>query len=64
METVVVPPRRTRQQGLTTSLYDLIEAIQNTVGPEDDDLVVATVVYLLRTGRIRFLHNLGVGHCN
>jgi len=64
METVVVSPRRTRQRGLRTSLYDLIEAIQNTVGPEDDDLVVATVVYLLRTGHIRFVHNLEAEHCN
>ena len=32
-----------------TTLYDLIAAIQDVVGPEDDALVVATVVHLLRS---------------
>ena len=37
---------------ITTTLYDLIAAIQTMVRPEHDDLVVATMVHLLRTGQI------------
>jgi hypothetical protein len=45
-------------QGVTTpsdctTLYDLITAIQEVVGV-DDRLVVATVVQLLRSGRLTF----------
>jgi len=66
METVVASPRRTGQQYITTttSLYELIEAVQNAVGPENDDLVVAIVMDLLRSGRIKFLRHTGENHCN
>jgi hypothetical protein len=37
---------------LTTTLYDLITAIQVMVDQDDDALVVATVVHLLRSGRL------------
>ena len=37
---------------LTTTLYDLIAALQDIVGPDDDALVVATVVHLVRAGRL------------
>jgi hypothetical protein len=36
-----------------TSLYRLIEAIQEEVSPRDDALVVALVSHLLSTGSIR-----------
>jgi hypothetical protein len=36
---------------LTTTLYDLMAVLQGVVGPEDDMLVVATMVHLLRSGR-------------
>jgi hypothetical protein len=36
---------------LTTTLYDVIAAIQDGLSPDDDTLVVATVVHLLRSGR-------------
>jgi hypothetical protein len=36
----------------TTTLYELLAALQDVVGPEDDALVVATVVHLLRSGRL------------
>jgi len=63
---IVLPPCSTRQERTTTttSLYELIEALQNEFGPENDDLVVTTVVHLLRSERIKFLHNLEAGHCN
>ena len=35
-----------------TTLYDLVAAVQDSVGPEHDDLVVATVVSLLRAGHV------------
>ena len=39
----------------TTTLYDLMAALQDLVGPDDDALVVATVVHLLRSGRLTVL---------
>jgi hypothetical protein len=38
---------------ITTTLYDLIAALQEVVEPGEEELVVATVVSLLRAGRIR-----------
>ena len=66
MAAVVVPPCRTGPQHIetTTNLYELIEAIQEVVGPENDDLVVAIVMDLVRSGRIKFLRHRGVSHCN
>lgn len=37
-----------------TTLYDLIAAINSEVGPDDDDLVTATIVHLMHSGRVRF----------
>jgi len=37
---------------ITTTLYDLIAALQDVVPPGDDALVVATMVHLLCTGRM------------
>lgn len=66
METILKPPLHTLQRSntVTTNLYKLIETVQNYIGPEDDDLVVATVMYLLRAGRATFLYNMGTSHCN
>jgi hypothetical protein len=41
-------PRVKTPSRLTITLYDLITAIQEVIAPDDDALVVATVVYLLR----------------
>ena len=38
---------------ITTTLYDLIAALQEVVEPGEDRLVVATVVSMMRAGRIR-----------
>ena len=46
--TVVAPTR------VTTTLYDVIAALQTVVEPEADDLVVALVAAWLRSGRLRF----------
>jgi hypothetical protein len=40
------PPR------LTTTLYELLAALQEVVGTEEDALVVATVRHLLQSGRL------------
>ena len=40
---------------ITTTLYDLIAAVRAAVAPDDDPLVVATVVHLLRSRRVTFL---------
>ena len=37
---------------ITTTLYDLISALQEAAGPEEDTLVVAAMVHLMRSGRL------------
>ena len=66
MQTVLKPPLSTVQKSrtITTSLYELLEAVQTTIGPENDELVVATVMYVLRSGRATFLNSMGASHCN
>jgi hypothetical protein len=43
----------TAPAAITTTLYDLIAALQEVVEPGEDELVVATVVSMMRDGRIR-----------
>jgi hypothetical protein len=45
-------PGAARSSYLPLTLADLITAIQDVVGPEDDGLVVATVRHLLGAGRL------------
>jgi hypothetical protein len=40
---------------VTTTLYDLIEAMQDEASSEADNFVVTAVMELLHTGRIAFL---------
>ena len=49
---------RTQSQTITTTLYDLIAALQDVVQPGEDALVVATMVHLLGTGRITLLSGI------
>jgi hypothetical protein len=44
-------PTRAVPRRITTTLYDLISAVQTSVEPHDETLVVATVWHLLHTGR-------------
>ena len=37
---------------LTTTLYDLLAAIQSTIEPGEEELVVPIVAHILRTGRV------------
>jgi hypothetical protein len=39
---------------IVTTLYDLIEAISAEVEPGEDDLIIATVMHLLNSGRVKF----------
>ena len=66
MQTMLKPPRNTTQKSttITTNLYELVEAVQEQVGSENDELVVATVMHLLRTGNATFLRSKGVSYCN
>jgi len=45
----------TQRPRLQTTLYDLIEALQEIVAPDEDGLVVRTIARLFDTGRITFL---------
>ncbi|HEY7496160.1 MAG TPA: hypothetical protein VIH59_34280 [Candidatus Tectomicrobia bacterium] len=51
--TNVVPEARPSR--LTTTLYDLVAAVQAVVQPEEDELVVATVMHMLGAGHSTFL---------
>ena len=66
MQTVLKPPLSTTQKSktITTSLYELIETVQREIGSESDELVVATVMYVLRSGRAKFLNSMEANHCN
>jgi hypothetical protein len=66
MKTILTPPLMTTQTSttITTNLYELVEAVRSQVGPEDDALVVATVMYILRARRATFLRHTGASHCN
>jgi hypothetical protein len=54
-------PGAVRPSRLPLTLADLITAIQDIVGPQDDGLVVATVGDLLQSGR---LMRRGTGTCS
>lgn len=40
---------------ITTTLYDLVEAISAEVGPDEDHLVTAAVMHLINSSRARFV---------
>ena len=42
---------------VTTTLYDVMAALQTVVEPEDDALVVAIVTEWFRSGRLRVLED-------
>ena len=66
METVLISPEPPRHKttSVTTSLYELLEVLQDTAGPDGDALVVATMMHLLESGRITFPHYAGMHQCN
>jgi hypothetical protein len=55
MAGVLATPPTPHPPILHTTLYDLMMAIYETLEPGEEDLVVPTVLYLLRTGRITAL---------
>ncbi len=55
-KTAALLPNKTRPYPtIRTTLYDLMAAINAKADPDDKYLAVATVVYLLSTGQVRFL---------
>jgi hypothetical protein len=57
-------PRAETPSRLTTTLYDLITALQDVVGANNDALVVASVVHLLRSGRLTWDGNTRARLCS
>lgn len=51
-------------QTLQTSLYDLIATLHDEVGEENDELIVATVMHLLQSGRIKFVRETSAMQTN
>jgi hypothetical protein len=45
---------------LTTTLYDVMAALQTVVESDEDDLVVAVIMRWLRSGRLTFVRDVTV----
>jgi hypothetical protein len=64
---VEVKAKGVRQEAMpthiTTTLYTLIAALQDIVDPDANALVVATVVYLLRSGQLTFVRKTRTYPC-
>lgn len=43
---------------IQTTLYDLIVAIREEIGPDEEHLVTPVVVHLLNSGRIKFIDDV------
>jgi hypothetical protein len=50
-----IPTTSTEPTRMTTTLYDLVEALSTEVEPEDDYLVTAAVMHLINAGQARFV---------
>lgn len=50
-----VPASSSAPEHITTTLYDLVEAISAEVGPDDEHLVTAAVMHLINSSRARFV---------
>ena len=50
-----LPATSSDSERITTTLYDLIAALNAEVDPEDDALVTAAVVHLINANRARFV---------
>ena len=50
-----IPATSTEPTSITTTLYDLVEALSTEVKPEDDSLVTAAVMHLINAGHARFV---------
>jgi hypothetical protein len=46
---------------ITTTLYDLLAALQDVVHPGEEALVVATVVSTMRAGRLTWRYGAAIG---
>ena len=49
------PAASSEPASITTTWYDLVEALSAEVHPEDDALVTAAVVHLINSNRARFI---------
>lgn len=61
-ETQLTAPRHTTT--LTTNLYEVCRILQDEMAAADDATIVATVLYLLRSGQMKFLHNVALDLCD
>jgi hypothetical protein len=47
-----------KQPPVETTLYDLIVAIREAVGPDEEHFVTPVVVHLLNSGRVKFVNGM------
>jgi hypothetical protein len=58
LSTPAVPHDAEESGAVETTLYDLMMAMYDTLAPGEEDLVVPTVVYMLRQGHITLQRDL------
>lgn len=49
---------------LTTNLFEVCRILQDEMAAADDATVAATVLYLLRSGQMKFLRNVALDLCD
>jgi hypothetical protein len=49
------PATASAPEPITTTLYDLVEALSAEVDPDEDQLVTAAVMHLINSNRARFV---------
>jgi len=54
-----ITQEESENSAITTTLRDLIEVIEDEVGPAEDPLIAEIVLDLVETGRIRFVDPSG-----
>ena len=57
----MIDPTPGSRAAVTTTLYDLIEAITAGLGPDEEDLVVPTILGLMESGALKRLRNPEAG---
>ena len=55
LATAPAPATSSTPANITTTLYDLVEALSAEVGPDEDHLVTAAVMHLINSSRAKFI---------
>ena len=59
MQVLPIEPAKLTRTIITTTLFDLIETLNAGLDQDEDELVTATVMELIRAGRLTFVKDQG-----